>query len=43
MKLPLCYMVLLFAAQTDNIAGVLRGLKDVSKSDYVLVPNDKEL
>jgi hypothetical protein len=42
MKLPLCYMILLFAAHTDSIAGILRGLKDVSKTDYILVPNDKE-
>jgi hypothetical protein len=41
MKYTLCYMVLLFAAQTDNIAGVLRGLRDVNNTPYYLEPRDE--
>lgn len=38
MKYTLCYMVLLFAAQTDNIAGVLRGIRDINQTTYHLEP-----
>ena len=31
-------MVLLFAAQTDNIAGILRGMRDMNKTPYYLEP-----
>ncbi len=41
MKYTLCYMVLLFAAQTENIAGVLRGLRDVNNTPYYLEPRDE--
>ena len=41
MKYTLCYMVLLFAAQTDNIARVLRGLRDVNNTPYYLEPRDE--
>ena len=26
----MCYMLLLFAANTDSVAGILRGLRDAS-------------
>jgi len=41
MKYTLCYMMLLFAAQTDNIAGVLRGLREVNNTPYYLEPRDE--
>lgn len=41
MKYTLCYMMLLFAAQTENIAGVLRGLRDVNNTPYYLEPRDE--
>ena len=39
-KFTLCYMVLLFAAQTDNIAGIMRGLRDVNNNKYYLEPKN---
>ena len=38
MKYTLCYMMLLFAVHTDNIAGILRGIKDVDNIPYYLEP-----
>ncbi len=38
MKYTLCYMMLLFAVHTDNIAGILRGIKDVDNTPYYLEP-----
>ena len=35
MKNLACYVLLLFATQTDNIAGVLRGLRDINTIYYV--------
>ena len=35
------YMMLLFAAQTDNIAGILRGLRDVNHTHYYLEPKNE--
>ena len=40
MKYALCYIMLLFAAQTDNIAGILRGLRDVNHTPYYLEPKN---
>jgi hypothetical protein len=40
MKYVLCYSILLFAAQTDNLAGILRGLRDVNNAPYYLEPTD---
>lgn len=37
-KYALCYMMLLFAAHTDNIAGILRGLRDVNNTPHFLEP-----
>jgi hypothetical protein len=36
--MAMIYTVLLFAVQTDNIAGVLRGLRDVNNATYYLEP-----
>lgn len=41
MKYTLCYMILLFAAQTDNIAGILRSLRDVNHTPYYLEPKNE--
>jgi len=35
MKNLICYVLLLFATQTDNIAGILRGLRDINTTYYV--------
>lgn len=35
MKNLICYILLLFATQTDNIAGILRGLRDINTINYV--------
>jgi len=32
------YSILFFAAQTDNIAGILRGIRDINNVDYYLEP-----
>lgn len=32
------YSILFFAAQTDNIAGILRGIRDVNNVDHYLEP-----
>lgn len=40
MKYILCYTILLFAAQTDNLAGILRGLRDINTAPYYLEPTD---
>jgi len=37
-KHTLCYMVFLLAAQTDNVAGVLRGIRDMENPPYHLEP-----
>ena len=42
MKYTLCYMVLLFAAQTDNIAGVLRGIREMNNVPYYLEPKNEK-
>ena len=41
MRYTLCYMMLLFAAQTDNIAGILRGLRDVNNTPYCMEPKNE--
>lgn len=41
MRYALCYTILLFAAQTDNIAGILRGLRDVNNAPYYLEPTNE--
>lgn len=41
MKFVLCYTMLLFAAQTDNVAGILRGLREVNNALYYLEPRDE--
>jgi hypothetical protein len=42
MKHAMCYMILLFAANTDSIAGIMRGLRDVDNNIYYLEPkNDR--
>lgn len=38
MKHTLCYMMLLLAANTDNLAGILRGIKQIDDSPYHLEP-----
>lgn len=40
MKYTICYLVLLFAAQTDNIAGIMRGLRDFNNNPYYLEPKN---
>jgi len=42
MKYVLCYTILLFAAQTDNLAGILRGLRDINNTQYYLEPKDEK-
>jgi hypothetical protein len=42
MKYVLCYTILLFAAQTDNLGGILRGLRDVNNTQYYLEPKDEK-
>ncbi len=39
MKYVMCYMLLLFAANTDSVAGVLRGLRDANIA-YHLEPRN---
>ena len=39
-KYVMIYSILLFAAQTDNIAGILRGLRDVNNNPYHLEPKN---
>jgi hypothetical protein len=36
-------MMLLFAAQTDNIAGILRGIRDINNTPYHLEPRKDEV
>ena len=36
----MCYMILLFAANTDNVSGIMRGLRDVNNNTYFLEPRD---
>ena len=36
----MCYMILLFAANTDNVAGIMRGLRDVNNHNYFLEPKN---
>ena len=38
MKYTLCYMMLFLAAQTDNISGILRGIRDMNNSPHYLEP-----
>ncbi len=38
MKYTLCYLMLFFAAQTDNISGILRGMKEMNRTPYYLEP-----
>lgn len=32
------YSILFFAAQTDNIAGILRSIRDINNVDHYLEP-----
>jgi hypothetical protein len=40
-KYVMLYSILFFAAQTDNIAGILRGLRDVNHTPYYLEPKNE--
>jgi len=35
MKHIMVYSILLLASQTDNIAGVMRGLRDINSMSYI--------